>query len=265
MLLPTSHDLCCACVALATVLALPRHTHAQDFCPAALKDRPFANLRNARQPLESDTFYSVTWDAALNRAFHLDSLDKGLIHGSGGYELSDWYIDASDIAVSLRRSIAADTTLQRNAAFDLSHLFEGGPAGATEGMAYVAASIYSDWRLPPEPAAAFLADPTFGIRARVRAVRALEPYWSTQTFRRAAAAALCSLAARMSGVSSMRSDSAISVLSLLNEDEFDLVGDIEAALRKAHERGGPSPTDVLELLPQTNLLTKWLAKQLSFQ
>ena len=245
---------------LAVLLALPQIAAGQDFCRTALNSRPFPTLRNATLSVQSTDLWPVLWKATLSRAVRLDSVARGLIPQSGDYTFNEWYFDPGPLTDSLRLKVARDSASRWGVAFQLADLFRGGEGGAATGMAYAAASLYSAWRLPPEPAAAFLADPAFSLAARNKAVRALEPYWSTQAFRRAAAAALCTLAARVAGAVTMRGDSAPSEREVLDAEESQFFSDIVWALGSAAEAGGPSPRGVIDLLPPRNPVTAWLKK-----
>ena len=157
-------------------------------------------------------------------------------------------MDASKLAPHLVQRAAGDTGFRRATSFQLTDAFNGNVAGLAEEMAYIAASLYQTWDLPPQAAAAFLADPAYSFRARARAIRALEPYWGTSLFRQSAAAALCSLAARSDGitVSMMLPDTAAAPLE---PDEFQFLSDVMYALGRGRAAGGAPIDTVLGLLP----------------
>jgi hypothetical protein len=150
--------------------------------------------------------------------------------------------------------VVSDSLLATAVALKLAEVWDASSVGATEGMAYVAASLYRDWHLPPTAALQYLADPAFTPAGRAKAVRALEAYWKTPEFHRASAAALCSLAARVIGLMHMQDDS---TPSMLNSGEYDLFSGIMWALGKSEEDGGPSARHVVLLLPPDNLVTRW--------
>ena len=231
---------------------------AQGYCRTALGTRPFPAFRNAHEGIRAPDLEVVVWDMTLARSLRRDSILKGLIAVPRDVVFPT-YFDTHGIADSLRRRIAADSLLAIAASLQLAAMWEGETSGRTDQMALAAASLYHDWRLPPQAALTFLADPAFAFAARTKAVRALEPYWGTLDFRRASAAALCSLAARVEGVVALGTDSSFHILT---PDEYEFFSAIMWALGKTHEDGGPSPTDVVALLPADNLLTLWTKRWL---
>ena len=240
------------------LLAALQSASAQGFCQQALVDRPFPPLRSAAPALQV-SLRPLLWQGSFAHALRTDSIFKGLITCEGECFLlvHEWYVDTDGLGDDIKRQIAHDSAQRWSVALALADEFRGADAGGTEGMAFVAASLYRDWALPPEPAAAFLADPAFSPRARSKAVRALEPSWQHAAFRRASAAALCSLAARVEGIATMRGDSVANVLHLLHGDEFELLEDIARALGETHE-SGRDPADVMDLLPPDIRFTRWL-------
>jgi hypothetical protein len=246
-----------AALALGFVQA-PAPASSQDFCQRALADRPFPTLRNATNPEEGSSYYAVTWNLAYTRSAHLDSISRGLITATGMWSLEEWFFDSTKMRTKSLGRAPTDSAGRWSAAFQLAHLFNAGSVGATDGMGFAAASLYRYWRLPPEPAAAMLADPPTPTLARVKAVRALEPYWSTTTFRNAAAAALCILAAKADGIASIRHTDSLQEFDAFDMDEHELLSQIEWALGTVEESGGPSASPVIALLPPSNPLTGWL-------
>lgn len=243
-------------------LASPSTGVSQDFCQRALRERPFPNLRNSTKPAESlpwkSPYWLFTWHLAFAHQAWLDSVSRGLIKPSGSYSYQEWFLDSTDIPSNIRTQAPKDSATRWSAAFELANLFEAGNVGATEGMAFAAASLYRAWRLPPEPAAALLADPPVATMARTRAIRALEPYWATQTFRLGAAAALCILAANAEGRASLRHTDTLSKFDAFDMEQHELLSSIVFALGTVAERGGPSADSVFALLPPKNPLTMWV-------
>jgi len=240
----------------------------QDFCRHALADRPFPRLRNAVDPVEGGNLYSIVSTISIARMLRVDSLVRGLMKASVpdsgpqgdvfGPE-PEWFPDSSEISPAIRLAQPKDSARRWDAAFQLAHLFNGGALGGTEGMAYAAASLYKYWHLPPAPAMAFLADPAFSVSARLKAVGALEPYWSTREFQRAAAAALCTLAVKAAGLNAMQINADSSGRVPLDYQEYEFFSKLMWALGSVEEAKGPSLKAVIALLPPGNALTRWVA------
>src|SRR2546422_3014309 len=114
----------------------------QEFCRRALADRPFPQLRNGTAPPQSTNLYSVVWGLSLARSLRVDSVSRGLIKNSGGYTFAELYLDSAAIPQSIRSRAPADSAGRWHVAFQIADLFNAGDAGATEGMAYAAASLY---------------------------------------------------------------------------------------------------------------------------
>jgi hypothetical protein len=244
---------------IAVLVALPSApgiAASQDFCQRALADRPFPNLRNRSQPDERGEFRSIVWRLSFSRLAMLDSISRGLITPTGSYSYHEWFFDSTDIPQEMLERAPEDSSARWSAAFELANLFESG----TDGMGFAAASLYRVWRLPAEPAAAFLADPPIGAVARIKAVRALEPHWPTAHFRNAAAAALCVLAANAQGRVLIGQMERVSDFDAFDMDEHQLLSDIIWALGTVEERGGPSPDPIIALLPPQNPLTQKLRR-----
>jgi len=240
---------------LVLIALAPSSSAAQGFCGRALADRPFPRIRNATDPHEGGDLYPIV--SALSR----DRLAK--VEHSFGIQ-PEWFSDSTDIPDTIRVRQPRDSVRRWDAAFQLANLFNGGVLGHTEGMAFAAASLYRYWHLPPEPAAAFLADRAFSFSARTKAVRALEPYWATVEFRHAAAAALCGLAAKAVGLSALGVNDPDSSGGVpLDYEEYEFFSQIMWALGSTQEGGGPSPKDVIALLPPQNALTLWAKKWLN--
>jgi hypothetical protein len=239
---------CTRTLLLLAVFGQKSRVEAQGYCRTALGSRPFPAFRNAHEGIRAPDLETVAWDMTLAQSLRRDSIVKGLIAVPGGdVILFPTRFDTHGVADSIRRRLAADSSLAIAASLQLAAMWEGEASGA-------AASLYHDWRLPPQAALTFLADPAFAFAARTEAVWALEPYWGTADFRRASAAALCSLAARVEGIVRLGTDSSYDILT---PDEYEFFSEIMWALGKTQEDGGPSPKDVVALLPADNILTQW--------
>jgi hypothetical protein len=249
---------------MVAAVAVGPSLSAQSFCRAAVNSRPLSEFRNTHESayLKAPEVRGFLWEASLARSVHLDSIAKGLVQNAGDYVLADGYINTDGIADSLRRTVAHDTAVAAAIALKLAEVWDAAHVGATEGMAFAAASIYHDWHLPPQAALRYLADPRSPPGGRAKAVRALETSWNSPQFREAATAALCSLAVRVAGLAQFQTDTS---QSILQPDEYTLLSSIMWALGKVQDDGGPAARDVVSRLPRGNLVTLWTKEWLDIK
>jgi hypothetical protein len=183
---------------------------------------------------------SITWSEFRRRTGEASGMY--LVHDSVDYI----------VAPAIARRARTDSLQARQIATVLTQLM----TDDNSAQAVVAADLYASWPLPPEPASALLADASQRMFGRTQAVFALRRSWSEPQFYTAALSALCSLAARASGVQSLLpspKDGRMSVI--LNEDERDLLSMLTRALIKRRMGGAAETPPLVAVLPPGNPVT----------
>src|SRR5512143_1505318 len=146
---------CTRTLLLLAIMGPNPQVEAQGYCRTALGSHPFPALRNAHESIRAPDLETVVWDMTLAQSLRRDSILKGLIAVPRDVVFPT-YFDTHGVADSIRRRIGADSLLATAASLQLAAMWEGETSGRTDQLALAAASLYHDWRLPPQAALTFL-------------------------------------------------------------------------------------------------------------
>ena len=147
-----------------------------------------------------------------------------------------------------------DTTIAQALAIVMS----GESHGFLDAETFVAASLYSAWHLPPEPAMAVFADPYLAAASRLAALYALYGAWSTPRVQSLEIAAFCDLAAAATAFVSMRTGERNPDRDFLPDDQLEFLSGLMFA---AQEPGGEKQLRPSVVIPPSSPLAAYLARR----
>jgi len=242
----------CSRVLVSIVIAaaaVPAARAQTQYCRAALAARPRLDADSLE--VISSIWRSYPVLATLEGAIVRATARSRIAQDSQGGQVIVAYAPELSIKAD---SIRADPALARAAAIVLTRLMSG---SSPADVGTTAAELYSQWNLPLEPALRLLRANWADPQSRENAVAASLHRFDDPLYRDAARGALCSLAARASGVSQwLGLDDSASAYRALDESEMNLLLGLVGSLSEGQLAG--NQMSLHEILPLKNPVSDWI-------